>query len=149
MKHALRNDTTRRDFIRRAALTTAGGLVALLGPESALSAAAPPQVVPRPRPLIFTRDLRDALKPRRVTNAMWDYSWLTQHYSGGAFADFDRAADTLVERGFNTVRIDAFPLVIGALKSEKETITLPGEPLANWGYAAVGADLIKLEHLRC
>jgi len=30
------------------------------------------------------------------------------------------------------VRIDAFPLVIGALKSEGETITIPGDPLANW-----------------
>jgi hypothetical protein len=33
------------------------------------------------------------------------------------------------------VRIDAFPLVIGALKSEGETITIRGEPLANWGLA--------------
>jgi hypothetical protein len=108
-------------------------MVALLGSETALSAAAPPP--PRPRPLKFTSDMRDALQPRRVTNAMWDFSWLTQHYPGGAFADFDRAADALVERGFNTVRIDAFPLVIGALKSENETITLPGDPLANWGMS--------------
>ena len=37
--------------------------------------------------------------------------------------------------GFNTVRIDAFPLVIGALGSEKETVTMPGKPLVNWGQS--------------
>ena len=79
--------------------------------------------------------MRDGLKPRRVTNAMWDFSWLTQHYPGGAFADFNRAADALLERGFNTVRIDAFPLVVGALKSEDERVTVPGNPLANWGMS--------------
>jgi hypothetical protein len=66
---------------------------------------------------------------------MWDYSWLTQHYPGGAFADFSKAADELLERGFNTVRIDAFPLVIGALNSDGESITIPGNPLANWGLS--------------
>jgi hypothetical protein len=79
--------------------------------------------------------MREGLKPRRVANAMWDFSWLSQHYAGGAFANFDTAADALVERGFNTVRIDAFPLVIGALKSEDEAVTIAGDPLANWGMS--------------
>jgi len=69
--------------------------------------------------------MRDGLKPRRVTNAMWDYSWLTQHYPGGAFADFNQAADALAEREFNTVRIDAFPLVIGALRSKMKPSPFP------------------------
>ena len=123
----------RRKFIRAAALAAAG--TALGMPTLAANPAAPPSVPARPRPLRFSSDLRDGLKPRRVTNAMWDYSWLTQHYPGGAFADFDRAADELVERGFNTGRIDAFPLVIGALHSDNETITIPGDPLANWGMS--------------
>ena len=123
----------RRRFIRAAALAAAG--TALGMPALAANPAAHPTTPARPRPLGFSSDLRDGLKPRRVTNAMWDYSWLTQHYPGGAFADFDRAADELVERGFNTVRIDAFPLVIGALQSENETITIPGDPLANWGMS--------------
>jgi hypothetical protein len=123
----------RRKFIRAAALAAAG--TALGTPTLAADPVAPPTVAARPRPLKFSSDLRDGLKPRRVTNAMWDYSWLTQHYPGGAFADFDRAADELVQRGFNTVRIDAFPLVIGALHSDSETITIPGDPLANWGMS--------------
>jgi hypothetical protein len=138
MNGAPRHKTTRRDFIRRASLTMAGGAVALLGAklpvaEAAISGAA--SALQRPRPLKFSADMRDGLKPRRVTNAMWDYSWLTQHYPGGAFADFNRAADALVERGFNTVRIDAFPLVIGALRSEDEAITIPANPLATWGMS--------------
>ncbi len=88
-----------------------------------------------PQPLKFSADMRDGLNPQRVTNAMWDFSWLTQHYPGGAFEDFDEAADSLMERGFNTVRIDAFPLVIGALRSDDESITIPADPLANWGMS--------------
>ena len=94
----------------------AGGAAALLGGKTRWAEPATPTVdsaVQRPRPLKFSADMREGLKPRRVTNAMWDDSWLTQHYPGGAFADFGKAADELLERGFNTVRIDAFPLVIG------------------------------------
>ncbi|HOW63648.1 MAG TPA: cellulase-like family protein [Candidatus Paceibacterota bacterium] len=132
------NTLTRRHFLRHASLALAGGATALLvdypitaRTDAAHSASAPP----RPQPLKFSRDLRDGLRLSRVTNAMWDFSWLTQHYPGGAFPDFSRAADALVERGFNTVRIDAFPLVIGALRSETETITIPADPLANWGMS--------------
>ncbi len=122
--------TTRRDFIQSAALAVAGVTLGMRA-ESAEAKA----LLQRPRPLKFSVDMRDGLSPRRVTNAMWDYSWLTQHYPGGAFADFNKAADELLARGFNTVRIDAFPLVIGALKSEGETITIAGNPLANWGMS--------------
>jgi hypothetical protein len=125
--------TTRRDFTQMAALAFAGAALGARAPgaDSPIARAEPQ----RPRPLKFTGDMRDGLEPRRVTNAMWDYSWLTQHYPGGAFADFGKAADELVERGFNTVRIDAFPLVIGALKSEDEAITVAADPLANWGMS--------------
>jgi hypothetical protein len=138
---------TRRDFCRTASLALAGGAAAFCAGLTQRADAVPRAV--RPRPFRFSKDMRDNLTPRRVTNAMWDYSWLTQHYpGGGAFSDFGRAADQLVERGFNTVRIDAFPLVIGALKSEKDSITLPADPLANWGMSdrdrehAVVSDLL-------
>ena len=128
----------RRDFILNTSLAVAGGAAAWLSVPAAASQttqAGSGAGVVRPRPLRFSGDMREGLKPRRVTNAMWDFSWLTQHYPGGAFANFDTAADALVERGFNTVRVDAFPLVIGALKSEGESITIAGEPLANWGMS--------------
>jgi hypothetical protein len=128
----------RRQFLRDASRTLAGGASSLIALPAFLAEVATAKTSsspPRPKPLKFSRDVRDSLSPRRVTNAMWDYSWLTQHYPGGAFADFGRAADELIERGFNTVRIDAFPLVLGALRSEAETITIPGDPLANWGMS--------------
>ncbi len=45
---------------------------------------------------------------------MWDSSWLRRRYDGGGFEDFDKALDELTERGYNAVRIDAFPHMIAA-----------------------------------
>jgi Sugar-binding cellulase-like len=129
---------TRREFIRQASLAMAGGAATWIGGNAATAEAATPgaSITPRcPKPLKFSGDMRNGLKPRRVTNAMWDFSWLTQHYPGSAFAHFGKATDALVARGFNTVRIDAFPLIMGALKSDDETITIPANPLANWGMS--------------
>ena len=78
-------------------------------------------------------DIRAGLCPSRLTIAMWDFSWLYMHYSGGAFEDFDLVTDELVERGFNTVRIDAFPLIIGKLEKADQVVTIAGDPLRNWG----------------
>ncbi|MBN2292442.1 MAG: hypothetical protein JXM70_08465 [Pirellulales bacterium] len=79
-------------------------------------------------------DIRKDLKPPRLTIAMWDFSWLYCHYPGGSFEDFDKVTDELIERGFNTVRIDAFPLVVGQLIAEKKkTFKVPADPLRTWG----------------
>jgi hypothetical protein len=69
----------------------------------------------------------------RVSIAMWDFSWMYMHYPGGAFEDFDSCLAQLVERGFNAVRIDAFPAIVGRLASLDEQITVDGDPLRNWG----------------
>ena len=63
---------TRREFIHRASLTMAGGAAALLGAETRRAEAAPPKTdsaPQRPRPLKFSSDMRDGLKPRRVAGA--------------------------------------------------------------------------------
>ena len=78
-------------------------------------------------------DMRQGLQPSRLTIAMWDFSWLFMHYKGGAYEDYEKVTDELLERGFNTVRIDAFPLIIGKLENEKQKVTIPGDPLKNWG----------------
>ena len=83
--------------------------------------------------IISNYDMRDALNPKRLTIAMWDFSWMYMHYPGGAFEDFDKAANELIERGFNTVRIDAFPLIIGKLDSLNQPVTIAGDSLRNWG----------------
>lgn len=54
--------------------------------------------------------LNDIKKPLAIT--MWDSSWLRRRYVGGGFENFDTALDELIERGYNAVRIDAFPHMI-------------------------------------
>lgn len=79
-------------------------------------------------------DIREQLTPKRVMNAMWDYSWLKMHHEGGAFEDFGKVLDELQERGFNTVRIDCFPLVIGKLNDDNSRVTFGADPTAAWGF---------------
>ena len=54
--------------------------------------------------------LKDIEQP--VAIAMWYVSWLWRRYPGGGFEDWDRALDELEERGYNAVRIDAFPHLV-------------------------------------
>jgi len=56
--------------------------------------------------------LKEMKKPLAI--AMWDSGWLTRHYEYGSFADWDLALDGLVERGYNAIRIEAFPHLIAA-----------------------------------
>lgn len=47
---------------------------------------------------------------KRVAAAMWEYSWLLQRDGRQAeFADWDKVLDEVVERGYDCLRIDAFP----------------------------------------
>jgi hypothetical protein len=94
-------------------------------------------------------DMRNDLQPRRAAIAMWDYSWLKSHYPGGPFENWNKTTDELLERGFNTVRIDAFPFLIGDMSSDREELTIPADPLANWGFSdrdykhAVARELVE------
>ena len=88
-------------------------------------------------PVPVNYDMRNDLSPKRLAIAMWDFSWLFMHYKGGAFENYDKVTDELLERGFNTVRIDAFPLIIAKLTDDKQEITIPGDPLRNWGQSDI------------
>jgi hypothetical protein len=50
--------------------------------------------------------------PMAIT--MWDFSWLERRWSGAGYEDWDLALDELAERGYNCIRIDAFPHLIAA-----------------------------------
>lgn len=76
-------------------------------------------------------DMRSDLTPARLTIAMWNFSWLFMHYPGGAFEDYDKVTDELLEHGFNTIKIDAFPLIIAKLDSVNQLIIMPGDSLRN------------------
>jgi hypothetical protein len=45
---------------------------------------------------------------------MWDFSWLERQWPGAGYEDWDQALSELVERGYNAVRIDAYPHFIDA-----------------------------------
>jgi hypothetical protein len=71
-----------------------------------------------------------AAAPRAIT--MWDFSWLERRYPGGGYEDWDRALDELVERGYDAVRIEAFPHLSAVDPHGKWTLRPYGDQ-ADWG----------------
>jgi hypothetical protein len=73
----------------------------------------------------------------RFSVAMWEYSWLTQRSGRQAeYADWDKVLDELVERGYECIRIDAFPHLIAADENGRrtgETTFLPVADNFMWG----------------
>ena len=59
---------------------------------------------------------------------MWEFSWLVRRQGAEAeYADWDKVLDELAERGYDTIRIDAFPHLVA---DDRETFTiLPQKPL--------------------
>lgn len=47
------------------------------------------------------------IHPLAIT--MWDFSWLERRWPGAGYEDWGRALDELADRGYDAVRIDAFP----------------------------------------
>jgi len=73
----------------------------------------------------------------RLAIAMWDFSWLTRMTGEEAeYRNWDDVLDGLVERGYNCVRIDAFPHLVEAQLNgvAGNAITILPEPVsAQWG----------------
>ncbi len=86
---------------------------------------------------------------------MWDYSWLTRR-SGiqSEFADFDAVLDGFVLRGYNAIRIDAFPHLIAddASGAHQSTFDMRpqwgGFPWGNSDYVTIGPRQALPEFLR-
>lgn len=71
------------------------------------------------------RVIRKKRKPgvkycRAIT--MWDFSWLERRWPGAGFEDWDKALDELVERGYNAVRIEAYPHLVSADAKKEWTL---------------------------
>lgn len=78
-------------------------------------------------------DMRDWLEPRRMTAVMWDHTFLTRHVPGDSFADYDRVLDEVVERGYNTLRLDPLPQTIDLSRPETVYGQAPmGLPYLPW-----------------
>ena len=69
-------------------------------------------------------------RPRAI--AMWEFSWIERRWPGAGYEDWDRALDELVERGYNTVRIDPFPHLLAA-DPHKEWLLWPEWSVQDWG----------------
>lgn len=96
----------RRNFLKNAASF-------LLLSSMAKDAAAEMLISPKEysSPFNLKRD-KNKTYCRAIT--MWDFSWLERRWPGAGFEDWDQALNGLVERGYNAVRIDAYPHLIGA-----------------------------------
>jgi hypothetical protein len=74
---------------------------------------------------------------RRLAVTMWEFSWLVRRSGHQAeYADWGRVLDELVDRGYNCIRLDAFPHLIGrdANISMSETFSiLPQDDTFPWG----------------
>ncbi len=64
--------------------------------------------------------------------AMWDFSWLERRWSGAGYEDWDKALDELSDRGYNCVRIDAYPHLVAA-DPQKKWLINPHWDNADWG----------------
>ena len=52
-------------------------------------------------------------RPRQsIAITMWDFSWIERRWSGAGYEDWDKALDELVTRGYQAVRVDAYPHLI-------------------------------------
>jgi hypothetical protein len=71
-------------------------------------------------------------RPYAIT--MWDFSWLERRWPGAGYEDWGRALDELRERGYDAVRIDAYPHFVGtAGGATREWELLPCWHFLDWG----------------
>jgi hypothetical protein len=63
---------------------------------------------------------------------MWDFSWLERRWPGGGYGDVGAALDGLVMRGYDAVRIDAYPHLIRAGATDAWTLA-PVWTEHDWG----------------
>jgi hypothetical protein len=77
--------------------------------------------------------LTDISRPLAI--AMWDFSWLERRWPGAGYECWDTALDGLKERGYDAVRIDAYPHLL-AVDPAREWELLPVWNQQDWGSPA-------------
>jgi hypothetical protein len=116
---------TRREFLE---MTPAA--LSLLATSAARSAAA---AVPGSAPSAASR-LAPEGRPLAIT--MWDFSWLERRWPGAGYEDWDAALDALAARGYDAVRIDAYPHLV-SVDPAREWDILPCWNQQDWGAPAL------------
>jgi hypothetical protein len=84
---------------------------------------------------MYTTFLLSAKLQHPLAIAMWDFSWLERRWPGAGNEDWDGALDGLVERGYDAVRIDAYPHLVAA-DPRREWEILPPWNQQDWGSPA-------------
>lgn len=91
----------RREAIRKVAITAALGAIVQMVPKNMTASDTQ----------LKNKKLKEnKLAPKAIT--MWDFSWLERRWPGAGYEDWDKVLDELVERGYNAVRIDAYPHLV-------------------------------------
>lgn len=67
---------------------------------------------------------------------MWEFSWLERRWPGAGYEDWDQTLSELVERGYDAIRIDAFPHLIYN-DPVKEYLLYPQWTFETWGSPSV------------
>jgi hypothetical protein len=79
----------------------------------------------------------DLLLPARpLAITMWDFSWLERRWPGAGYEDWTVALDELCERGYDAVRIDAYPHLVSVDPHRTWTL-LPVWDQNDWGSPGV------------
>ena len=78
------------------------------------------------------QEARATDQPYPLAITMWEFSWLERRWAGAGYEDWDRALSELVERGYDAIRIDAFPHLIYE-DPEREYLLLPHWSTQDWG----------------
>jgi len=66
---------------------------------------------------------------------MWDFSWLERRWPGAGYENWDAALDELTARGYDAVRIDAYPHLVHFGPSRNWEL-LPQWSVQDWGAPA-------------
>ncbi|MGW8315875.1 MAG: cellulase-like family protein [Bacteroidales bacterium] len=115
----------RRDFLNR----SAGLAIGTLGGVQSFGQDPEPENDPAP-----SRKLTGSPIPLAIT--MWEFSWLERRWPGAGYEDWDLALSELVERGYDAVRIDAFPHLVFH-DAGKEYLLLPHWSVQDWGSPSI------------
>ncbi len=69
-------------------------------------------------------------KPYAIT--MWDFSWIERRYKNGGYENWQKSLDELIERGYDMIRIDAYPHLV-SINPYKEWKMVPIWTMNEWG----------------
>lgn len=91
------------------------------------------------------------IKKKPVSITMWEFSWIERNWPGAGYEDWNLALSQLKERGYNSIRIDAFPHLIYK-NPNLEYLIYPHWNTQDWGSPAINkvtlhpklTDFIKL-----